>query len=112
MTAVTSAIASQLTTVNTVVLLHIVGALEGTALGLTQWLVLRHYIKHMGWWILSTVIGAIAAWLISLQVTVILILIFSNSAFVTTSAALGQGAELPDLQELLNKIFSASRLKA
>jgi hypothetical protein len=87
--AVTSAIASQLTTVNTVALLHIVGALEGTALGLTQWLVLRRYVKHVGWWILATVIGAIAAWLVGLQATVILILLFSNSAFsVTTSAAL------------------------
>lgn len=88
MIAVTSAIASHLTTVNTVALLHIVGALEGIALGLAQWLVLRRYVKHVGWWILATMIGAIAAWLIGLQVTVILILIFSKSAFVTTSAAL------------------------
>jgi hypothetical protein len=89
MVAVTSEIASQLTAVNPVTLLHIVGALQGTALGLTQWLVLRRYVKHVGWWILATMIGAIAAWLIGLQVMVVLLLIFSNPTFfVTTSAAL------------------------
>jgi len=86
--AVASTIASHLTTVNMVVLLHIVGALEGIALGLAQWLVLRRYVKHVGWWILATMIGAIAAWLIGLQVMVILILSFSNRDVVTTSAAL------------------------
>ncbi|MBI4785304.1 MAG: hypothetical protein HY785_28950 [Oscillatoriophycideae cyanobacterium NC_groundwater_1537_Pr4_S-0.65um_50_18] len=87
--AATSAIASHLTAINTVTLLHIVGALEGTVLGLMQWLVLRRYVKHAGWWVLATMIGAIAAWLMSLQVTIVLILIFSNNvSFVTTSAAL------------------------
>jgi hypothetical protein len=74
--AVASAIASQFGTVSTVSLLHVVGALEGITLGLTQWLVLRRYIKHMGWWIIATGIGAMIAWLIGLKVIVVLTLIF------------------------------------
>jgi hypothetical protein len=46
------------------------------ALGFTQWLVLRRYIKHMGWWVVATGIGAIIAWLVGLQVIVMLTLIF------------------------------------
>jgi hypothetical protein len=87
--ALASAVASQFETVSTVALLHVVGALQGAALGVAQWLVLRRYVKHVGWWIGATALGAIAAWLIGLQVSVILILIFFNgSMFIKTSAAL------------------------
>lgn len=68
--------------VNTAALLHIVGALEGAALGLAQWLVLRRYIKRIYWWIVATAIGAIAAWLIGLKAIVVLILIFLDGGTV------------------------------
>jgi hypothetical protein len=86
---IVSAIASQLEAVSTVALLHVVGGLEGAALGLAQWLVLRRYVKRLGWWIVATMVGAIAAWLIGLKVSVMLILIFFDSTLsVTLSAAL------------------------
>lgn len=66
--------------IGTVALLHLVGALEGMALGFSQWLVLRRYIKHVGWWIVATSIGAIFAWLIGLKAVVVLTLIFFNGA--------------------------------
>lgn len=68
--------------VNTAALLHIVGALEGAALGLAQWLVLRRYIKRIYGWIIATAIGAIAAWLIGLKAIVVLILIFLDGGTV------------------------------
>jgi len=40
--------------------LHVVGGLEGAVLGLAQWLVLRRYVKQLGWWIVATKGGAIA----------------------------------------------------
>lgn len=87
--ATTSVVSSNSESVNTVAPLYLIGALGGAALGLTQWLVLRRYIKHVGWWIVATAIGAVIAWLIGLQVGVMLILIFFNNAlFVKTSAAL------------------------
>lgn len=80
--ATASVVTQQLGIVNMVALLHIVGALEGTALGLTQWLVLRRYIKRIRWWIIATAIGAIAAWIIGLKVIVMLILIFLDGGTV------------------------------
>ncbi len=71
--------------INVVMLLHVVGALEGMALGFTQWLVLRRYIKHVGGWIVATSIGAIAAWLIGLKVIVVLTLIFFNGVMAETT---------------------------
>ncbi|QZZ22868.1 hypothetical protein J5X98_11270 [Leptothermofonsia sichuanensis E412] len=73
---VASLIAGYLGTISTVTLLHLVGALEGLALGFTQWLVLRRYVKHVGWWVVATGIGAVIAWLVGLQVSVMLTLIF------------------------------------
>lgn len=90
-----NALDSYLGRMNTVALLHAVGALQGAVLGFTQWLVLRRYVKHIGWWILSTSIGAVVAWLIALKVSLLLILIFFNSAmFVTLSAPLLQAVFL------------------
>lgn len=86
---IASAIASSSSNISTVALLHLVGALEGMALGFSQWLVLRRYIKHVGWWIVATGIGAIFAWLIGLKAVAVLTLIFFNGAIAqTTSLAL------------------------
>lgn len=65
-----------------VAFLHIAGALAGVSLGVAQWLVLRHYIKHIRWWIVATAIGAIITWLIGLKVIVILILMFLDGGTV------------------------------
>jgi hypothetical protein len=92
--AIASAVSSHFGTINTVSLLHVVGALEGIVLGLTQWLVLRRYIKHVGWWIIATGIGAMIAWLIGLKVIVMLTLIFFSN--VTTR---------PELSTLLEAAF-------
>ena len=80
---ITSAIAGNLGTVSTVTLSHAVGALEGMALGFSQWLVLRRYIKHFGWWILATGLGAIVGWLIGLKFIVVLALIFFDRQLFT-----------------------------
>lgn len=72
------------TGISTVTLLHLVGALEGMALGFSQWLVLRRYIKHVGWWIVATGIAAIFAWLIGLKAIVVLVLVFFNGARTET----------------------------
>lgn len=80
--AAASVIAEELGIVNAAALLHIVGALEGTALGLMQWLVLRRYIRRIHWWIIATAIGAIVAWLIGLKVIVVLIFIFLDGGTV------------------------------
>jgi hypothetical protein len=86
-----SAIASNLSPMNTVVMLHIIGVLEGVVLGFTQWLVLRRYIKHIGWWVLATGIGSLIAWLISVKFIVVLALLSFNSTMTeTTTVALRQ----------------------
>jgi hypothetical protein len=81
---IASVIAVNLGTVSTITLLHLVGALEGAALGVAQWLVLRRYIKHVGWWIMATAMGAIVAWLIGLKVVVILMLMFMDDGMTGT----------------------------
>lgn len=81
------AIASHFGMVSTVALLHVVGALEGAVLGFTQWLVLRHYVKHVGWWVLTTSIGSLVAWLIGLKMSVMLIFIFFDGAMSVPSSA-------------------------
>lgn len=82
--AIASVIASHLSNMSAVAFLHLVGALQGAALGLTQWLVLRRYIKHIGWWIVATAGGAIVAWLIGLKVIVALTLIFFDGGMTET----------------------------
>lgn len=59
-------------TVNLIAVLHIVGFLEGIILGLAQWLVLRHYIKHIGVWVVVTAIAGLVAWLIGTKMSVVL----------------------------------------
>jgi hypothetical protein len=83
---IASIIASNLGYASTVVLFHLVGALQGMALGFTQWLVLRRYVKHVGWWIVVTAIAAILAWLIGLKVIVVLTLIFYDGVMTQTGS--------------------------
>ncbi len=83
--AVASTVTSPPETIGAVAFLHLVGALEGMALGFTQWLALRRYIKHIGWWIGATVIGAIVAWLVGSKVIVVLTLIFFNTVLTDTT---------------------------
>ena len=46
---------------------------------------LRHYVKHIGWWIVATGIAAIFAWLIGLKAVVVLVLISFNGAMTETT---------------------------
>jgi hypothetical protein len=85
--AIATIITNTLRTVPILAFLHIVGALEGATLGLAQWLVLRRYIKHVMGWIIATSVGAIATWLIGLQVSVVLALTFFDSAIAETTNA-------------------------
>jgi hypothetical protein len=57
---------------NLYALLTLLGAIEGIALGFAQWIVLRHYIRHAGWWILATSVGAMIAWFAGLFVSTVL----------------------------------------
>jgi hypothetical protein len=57
---------------NLYALLTLLGATEGIVLGVAQWIVLRHYIRHSGWWILATSIGATIAWFAGLFVSTVL----------------------------------------
>ncbi|HEY9641587.1 MAG TPA: hypothetical protein V6C57_13950 [Coleofasciculaceae cyanobacterium] len=66
--------------------LHIVGLLQGIVLGLAQWLVLRHYIQHVGKWVLVTAIAALIAWLIGIQA--IVIMAFSTSLNIDLTAGM------------------------
>ncbi len=86
-----SAIASNFSPMSTVVILHLIGALEGMVLGFTQWLVLRRYIKHIGWWVLATGIASLIVWLIGVKFIVALALVSFNSTMTaTTTLALQQ----------------------
>jgi hypothetical protein len=80
--AIASGIAVHLGTVSTIALLYGVGAAQGIALGFSQWLVLRRYVKHVGLWVLATGLGALVAWSIGLKVIVALtLMLFRSTAF-------------------------------
>jgi hypothetical protein len=88
---ISSAIANNFGPVGTVVMLHLMGALEGVVLGFTQWLVLRRYVKHIGWWVFATGVGSLIAWLIGVKFMVALALVsFTNTMTTTTLWALQQ----------------------
>lgn len=59
-------------TTELVAVLYVVGLLQGIVLGFAQWLVLRHYIKHMGKWIVVTAIAAAIAWLLGIKAIALL----------------------------------------
>jgi hypothetical protein len=48
--------------------LIVAATVEGAAVGLAQWWVLRHYLPALTWraWVLATTLGAIAAWVIGM----------------------------------------------
>ena len=92
-----SMIAMNFGPVSTIVMLHLIGALEGLVLGFTQWLVLRRYIKHIGPWIIATGIASLIVWLVSVKFFAVLALISFNSTmnanttFVIRQAVFGLG---------------------
>lgn len=90
--AAVSALSNRFALGNPIAVLHLIGALEGAALGFTQWLVLRHYIRHVGWWILATTIGAIVAWLVGIKVSVLLLLVFFDGSIANPLPAALLGA--------------------
>jgi len=59
-------------TTELVAVLYTVGLLQGIVLGFAQWLVLRHYIKHVGKWIAVTAIAATIAWLLGIKAIALL----------------------------------------
>jgi hypothetical protein len=65
--------------VNPYGLLALLGAIEGIVLGLSQWIVLRRYIRHAGWWILATLVGAMIAWFSGLFVSTVLAITIAAS---------------------------------
>ncbi len=69
---------------NIYVVLILVGALQGAVLGFAQWLVLRRYIRHMGWWIGATIGGAILAWGLGMMVDVFMALFVALSTTTGT----------------------------
>ena len=40
------------------------GAMGGLMAGLAQWVLLRKWVVHAGWWVLGSVIGVTAGWLV------------------------------------------------
>jgi hypothetical protein len=91
-----SAIINTIETINIHGVLLTIGILEGASLGFTQWLVLRRYIKHSGWWVLATTVGALIAWLVGLFVSLILLVEFADGAanVVARNTALLNGVAL------------------
>ena len=69
------AIASTLTEPVAIGLLHLVGALVGTVIGVAQWLVLRPYIRHPNRWIIVTIVGAMVGWMVGVKASVFLALV-------------------------------------
>jgi hypothetical protein len=51
-----------------VLALIVAASVEGTAVGLAQWWVLRHYLPALTWraWVLATMLGAIVAWMVGM----------------------------------------------
>jgi hypothetical protein len=75
-----------------------IGILEGIVLGFSQWLVLRHYIRHSTRWIFATVIGSLFAWFTGLTISVLMAFAFAgasgnyvNTAFIQGLILLGMG---------------------
>jgi hypothetical protein len=33
------------------------GAVEGASVGMAQWLILRRWVSHAGWWVLASTVG-------------------------------------------------------
>lgn len=75
--AIASVLVQQLSTVSIVGILHIVGLLQGTVLGIAQWFVLRHRIQHPGRWIGVTIAGALVAWMTGVKAGILLAIISS-----------------------------------
>ena len=48
------------------VLLILAGILEGAAIGLAQWLVLRHYLPNSSLWVVATAGGAFLCWIMGM----------------------------------------------
>jgi hypothetical protein len=76
----------------------LVGILEGTVIGFTQWTILRRYIRHSRRWILATVIGGLLAWFTGLTISVVMAFAFAgatgsyvNIAFIKGLILLGMG---------------------
>jgi hypothetical protein len=65
----------------------LVGLLEGTVLGFTQWLILRRYIQHSTRWIFATIIGGLFAWFTGLTISVVMAFAFAGvtGSYVTTA---------------------------
>jgi hypothetical protein len=76
----------------------LVGILEGTVIGFTQWIILRRYIRHSRRWILATIIGGLLAWFTGLTISVVMAFAFAgatgsytNIAFIKGLILLGMG---------------------
>jgi hypothetical protein len=69
---------------NISVVLILVGILQGASLGFAQWCVLRQYIRHIGWWIVATIVGALLAWGLGTMVDVLIALFIALSIKVGT----------------------------
>jgi hypothetical protein len=69
------AIASTLTEPVAVGLLHLVGALVGIVIGVSQWLVLRSHIRHSNRWIIATIAGALVGWMVGVKASIFLALV-------------------------------------
>lgn len=67
-----------------VTVFHLVGLLEGIVLGVAQWFVLHHYVKHIKAWVIVTAIAAMVAWLIGLQISTLMV--FSTTLDITLTA--------------------------
>lgn len=96
--AVVGATIGQLDSASTHGMLLLIGSLEGCILGFAQWLVLRRYIRHAGWWIFATAVGAVFAWIIGLTVSVLMAFVYASSsdriqttAFIKGVIVLGAG---------------------
>jgi hypothetical protein len=60
-------------------ILLLAGVLQGSILGLAQWLVLRRYIRNVGGWLIATIVGALLAWGVGSLVDVLMTLFIALS---------------------------------
>ena len=65
------------------------GAVGGLMAGLTQWVFLRKWDVHVGWWVLGSLIGVTGGWLVTWSVGVIISEAIGNELAVLFGGGIG-----------------------